>query len=360
MAEQSSGEKTEEATPRRRQEARRKGTVAKSTDVAGALALLVMALMIGPVMSWLAQTLLASMSTGISRMPREVSYAAIVQYAQGLFVPAFLASMPLILAIMAVGVAANFAQVGFVLSAEPMNPTWDKMNPINGVKRLFSARTAFEGVKSVAKMVLFGWIAYSVVAAEWNRLVGMAWLTPAQAAGVLGQTSHTIMMRIAIAWLVIAALDYFFQRKQTDKQLRMTKDELRREMKEQEGSPEVKAARMQRARRLARGGLAQKLREADVLVTNPTHFAVAIKYERSKMHAPVVLAKGADLLALRMREIAKDIDLPIVENKPLARRLYKLCEAGDFVPRDLFGPVAEVLAYVYKTVKRVREGASAA
>jgi flagellar biosynthetic protein FlhB len=137
----------------------------------------------------------------------------------------------------------------------------------------------------------------------------------------------------------------------------MTKQELKQEMKEQEGSPEIKSAQFQKRRQLLKGGMAKQLREADVLVTNPTHFAVAIKYERSKMHAPMVLAKGQDHLALKMREIAAGLDLPIVENKPLARALYAQCEAGDYVPRDMFGPVAEVLAYVYKTIKSRRKSA---
>ena len=138
----------------------------------------------------------------------------------------------------------------------------------------------------------------------------------------------------------------------------MTKDELKREMKEQEGSPEIKAAMFHKRRKLLKGGLASRLREAEVIVTNPTHFAVALKYQRSEMHAPMVIAKGQDYLALKIKEIATDLRVPIVENPPLARSLYKKCELGDFIPRESFAAVAEVLAYVYKSVKSARKSAS--
>ena len=240
------------------------------------------------------------------------------------------------------------------MSAEGLNPTMDKLNPLPGIKRLFSIKSSFEGFKAVAKMLVFGLIAFNSLKAEWSQLVGLSWLTPAQAATFVGGLTHTILQRIAIVWLIIAVADYIFQKKQIDKQLMMTKDELRREMKEQEGSPEVKQAQYQKRRKLAKGGLGTKLRQADVIVTNPTHFAVAIKYDRSTMYAPMVIAKGQDYLAQRIKQMAKEMNVPTVENKPLARALYKQCEAGDYVPRDLFAPVAEVLAYVYQTMKRVK------
>ncbi|MDI9639343.1 EscU/YscU/HrcU family type III secretion system export apparatus switch protein [Geitlerinema splendidum] len=227
---------------------------------------------------------------------------------------------------------------------------------MNGFKRVFSRRGLVEGLKAMAKMAIFGWIAYSIIAKEWASLVGIAWLSPAGAAAVIGGLLHAIFVRIALVWLVIAALDYFFQRKEVDKQIKMTKDELKREMKEQEGSPEIKSAMYQKRRKLLKGGMATKVKEADVIITNPTHFAVAVKYHRNSMHAPQVIAKGQDYLALKIREIAEQVGTPIVENKPLARALYAQCEPGDPIPRDLFMPVAEVLAYVYKSTKRSRAG----
>jgi flagellar biosynthetic protein FlhB len=159
-----------------------------------------------------------------------------------------------------------------------------------------------------------------------------------------------IGLKVGFVWLGLAGLDYFLQRKQTDKQLRMTKEEVKQEMKEMEGSPELRAAIAQRRRKLSRR-MMQAVKTADAVITNPTHYAIAIKYETGKMHAPQVVAKGVDLIALRIREVAKESKVPIVPNPPLARQLYKKCELGDYVPRELFQAVAEVLAYVYKTLR---------
>jgi flagellar biosynthetic protein FlhB len=355
MAEQPAGEKTEEATPRKRQEARKKGTVAKSTDLAGALSLLVCGLLLPHVIRTLSSGLFTALNGTLVGPPGEISYSSVMRLFAAMLYPAFIAIGPLIFCLMAVGLASNFAQVGFVLSAEAMKPTWEKVNPLAGFKRLFSMRTTFEGLKAVFKLFVFSWIAYLVLKSEWATLVGLSYLPPAQAAMKLGGIIHTILVRIAGVWLALAIIDYVFQRKQIDKQLRMTKDELKREMKEQEGSPEIKAAMFHRRRKLLKGGLATRLKEADVVVTNPTHFAVALKYDRSEMHAPMVIAKGQDYLALKIREFAMDLDVPLYENPPLARALYKQCEAGDFIPRDLFPAVAEVLAYVYKSVKSAKK-----
>ncbi len=355
MPEKPSGEKTEQATPRRRQDARKRGTVAKSTDLTGALGLITVAIAAPAAFSGLAGTLLKSMGASVASPPNDLSYGSALRYGLALLLPPMAAVGPMILAVMVVGLASNFAQVGFVLSGEALNPTLDKLNPMTGIQRLFSVRSTFEGLKTIAKMVLFGMIAWGAVQSEWERLAHLSWYSPPQAATIVGGLAHTILIRVAMTWLVLAVADYIFQRRQVDKQLMMTKDELRRDFREQEGSPEVKSVQMQRRRKFAKGGLATKMQQADVLITNPTHFAVALKYDRSKMVAPQVLAKGADYLALRMRQLANDLDIPIVENKPLARALYKQCEAGDFVPRDLFAPVAEILAYVYQAVKRVRK-----
>lgn len=355
MAEQPAGERTEEATPRKRQEARKKGTVAKSADLAGAVSLFVAAFMLPGILSALGSGVFTTLNSSIIEAPREISASSVMGYFSALLYPALLALAPLVLVLMAVGLVTNFAQVGFVLSGEAMKPSFEKINPLAGFKRLFSARTSFEGIKAVFKMLLFSWIAYAAVSSEWTQLIGLVYLPPAQATLIIGRVMHTILLRIATVWLALAVADYIFQRKQLDKQLRMTKDELKREMKEQEGSPEIKAALFHKRRKLLKGGLATRLREADLIVTNPTHFAVALKYKRNEMHAPMVIAKGQDYLALKIRELGRDLDVPIVEDPPLARALYKQCEVGDFIPRDLFGAVAEVLAYVYKSVKSAKK-----
>lgn len=336
-------------------DARRKGTVAKSSDLTGAIVLLLLSFAMPIAVGQLGLGVLESMQAAMFNLPTDASFGRIGAFAMAFIQPGALALAWIAGVGLAVGLAVNFGQVGFVISAEAMQPTFDKLNPINGFKRLFGARAAVEGLKTIVKSLLFGFIAYNAVASQWGKVIGLSWLTPVAAAIQIGEIMHTVMLRVALVWFGLAILDYYFQRKQVDKQLRMTKDELKREMKDQETSPELKAAMSQRARKLAKGRMMDRVKEADVLITNPEHYAVAIKYDRSAMHAPMVVAKGVDYLALRLRELAKTSKVPVVPNPPLARALYRKCEVGDFVPREMFQAVAEVLAYVYRTIKKVRE-----
>jgi flagellar biosynthetic protein FlhB len=190
------------------------------------------------------------------------------------------------------------------------------------------------------------------VHSNWDDLTNLSAIPPVEAVGVVGVVVRLMGIRVAIAWALLAGIDYFFQRQQVERQLRMSKEEVKREMREMETSPEVRAVRNARRRRLMRR-LREAVRSADVVVTNPTHFAVALKYQPGKDHAPMVVAKGVDFLAARIREEAIEAEIPLVPNPPLARALYKQCEIGDYVPRDLFQAVAEVLAYVYRTLKKI-------
>jgi flagellar biosynthesis protein FlhB len=204
---------------------------------------------------------------------------------------------------------------------------------------------------------LFMYVGWTAIQGSWPIIVNLSGTTAVQTLVAVGGIMKSIALRIAFLWLVLGALDYFFQRKQVDKQLRMSKEELKQEMKESETSPELRMAQMARRRRLSKGRMMDAVKTADVIVTNPTHFAVAIKYEPNKSHAPIVVAKGADFLAAKIREVAGDNRIPIVPNPPLARALYKQCEIGDYVPRELFQAVAEVLAFVYRTLKKVKVNA---
>lgn len=354
MSEQPGGERTEEATPKKRQEARKKGQVAKSNDLTQAVTMLVIAMMIPGVCQAIGGGLINAMAAPERLVSKDASPAAILSGAGSMAQPILMAALPLLLVIMGAGVAANIAQTGFLFTTEPLKPEFRKVNPLEGMKRLFSFKSVFEGLKATAKLFIFSGIAWSVIKGSESQIVSMAGLTPNQSAILIGGIAHTILIRVASTWLVLAAIDYGFQRFQHEKQLKMTKQELRQEMKDQEGSAEVKSARHQRRRTLMKGGLASRIKEADVVVANPTHFAIAIKYDRSKMHAPIIIAKGQDYLALRIRGIAEEAGIPVVENKPLARALYKHCEVGDYVPREHFTAVAEVLAYVYRTMKRVK------
>jgi flagellar biosynthetic protein FlhB len=347
---QPAGERTEKPTPRRRQEARRQGQVARSTDLTGAVLLLAGAAALPAFAGFTVETSREAMArageSAQAGLPQTMAWWA-QRSAAGLFPPM------LGLALLATVVVA--AQVGLAWSGEGMKPKWERVNPLAGFQRLFSRVAAMEGLKATAKFVVLGATTWFLVQAEWPRLAGLGGFGARTLANETVGAVQSLAARFGLVWLVIGVFDLFFQRKQLEKQLMMTRDELKREMREQEGSPEVRAAQHQRRRKIAKGGMATRLKEADVLLTNPTHYAVAIRYDQSTTPAPIVVAKGADYLALKMREIAADVGLPQMEDRALARELYRRCEAGDPVPRDLYLPVAEVLAYVYKTFRRARK-----
>ena len=348
-------ERTEEATPKRKRDARRKGTVAKSVDLTGSLALMAAIMVMPSAIGTMGGGFLAGMRSSLEHLPHELSFGTMGNFAWRTLQPSLPGLAILVFTIMVVGVASNFAQVGFVLSGEALMPSFAKINPFEGFKRLFSSRALFDGAKAAVKAGLFGYIVWSAISSNWGNLMGLSWLTPKMAMVTVGLLLKSIALKVGICWIVLAALDYFFQRKQVDKQLKMTKEELKQEMKDSETSPELKAAQHRRRRQLSRASMQQAMKAADVVVTNPTHYAVAIACDPEKHAAPVVVAKGADILAAKIRELASENKIPLVPNPPLARALYKKCEIGDAVPKELFQPVAEVLAYVYKTLKRMRK-----
>ncbi len=345
-------ERTEQATAKHRLEARRRGTVTKSADLTHAAVVIALLLVLPFGVSTIGQGALQAMRFGTSTLPTDVSAGRMAAFFGNSLRPVLPGLCAIVFTAMAVGVAVNFAQVGFVLSGQALIPNFNKLNPLTGMSRLLSRTSVFEAAKAMGKTILFGGIAYLCIRGSWQELTHLNALPPIDALSVVGGVVRVMGIRIALAWAFLAGLDYFFQRQQVERQLRMTKEEVKREMREMETSPEVKAARNIRRRRLMRR-LREAVRSADVVVTNPTHFAVALKYQPGKDHAPMVVAKGVDYLAARIREEAAEAEIPLVPNPPLARALYKQCEIGDFVPRELFQAVAEVLAYVYRTLKKV-------
>jgi flagellar biosynthetic protein FlhB len=353
MAE-TSQERTEQATDKRKREARKKGTVAKSVDLNHAASTIALLMTLPLALSKLASAMLGTMRFALANPTEDPSFSGLQHRFLTCLVPV-LPGIAIIMAV-AVGVAlvSNFAQVGLVFSPEALAPNFAKMNPLEGFKRMLSSRGAFETGKAALKAILFGYLAYSAIMSRWSDVSHLGFLNTMGGLQAIGEIMRTMALRIAIVWAILAGADYYFQRKQTNKGLMMSKQEVKQEHKESEGSPEVKMARHRRRHKLRRQRMRQAVQAADVVVTNPTHFAVAIQYSPTKGHAPIVVAKGQDLVAARIREFAKEAKVPIVANPPLARALHKQCEVGDFVPRELFQAVAEVLAYVYKTLGRVR------
>lgn len=358
MAQGDAQEKTEEASARKKSEARKKGSVAHSVDLTGSLAMLAVILIFPMAMDKIRIGGMETMTIGLRSLPSEITMSLIGRRVLTCAMPLLTGFALVVGSVMLVGTAASTAQVGFVLSGEALKPNFNRMNPMEGFKRLFSRTAWFEAFKSLFKSILVALLAYSVISDSWGRLLSLGGMPLEGAASVTCDVVRSLLVRIVFAWLALAGLDYFFQKKKLSKDLMMSKQELKEEMKEFETNPEVRMAQARRRRQLAKGSLMQTIKNADVILTNPTHYAVALEYDAAKSTAPIVIAKGADHLAARIRELASEHGVPIVPNPPLTRALYHRCDIGDAVPKELFQPVAEVLAYVYRTLRRVRKGGS--
>lgn len=356
MPESSAQERTEEATPRRRQQARKKGTVAKSSDLTSSIAMLVGLLLMPTALDNLRLGAQTSVTLGLGHLPTSGSMGEIGRQFAICALPSLKGLAILVVALMFVGLGVSVAQVGFVVSGEALTPQFNRLNPIEGVKRLMSRNAWFEAFKALIKSVAIAMLAYSAIMGAFPKLMTLGRVPLESGVNIAAGEVRSLAFKVVGFWLVIAALDYFFQRKRVDRELKMSKQEIKEEMKEHDQNPEVKMAQARRRRQLARRSLIQAIKNADVILTNPTHYAVAIEYDSDKSTVPTITAKGADALAFKMREIAAENDIPIVPNPPLTRALYHQCDIGDVVPKELFQPVAEVLAYVYKTLHRVRKG----
>jgi flagellar biosynthetic protein FlhB len=349
VAEDSFQEKTEQPSARRLQETREKGQVAKSAELNSALILLTSIMMLyftGGAMLNQMMDQFKIVYNDLNEIGRETTS---VQYLMTAGLKPFLAILaPLLIVITVVAIGANVAQFGFLFSLEPLVPKFDKLNPLAGIKRMFSPRAFVEVLKGILKLVIVGGISYWTLLQQKDRYLLLLNDGVGEILRFTGAVVYQLTVRISGALLVLALADFLYQKWQYKKDLMMTKEELKEEAKQMEGDPLVKTAirslQLTRARQRMMGSVPQ----ADVVITNPTHIAVAMKYDVEKMNAPVILAKGARLLAARIREIAQKNGIPIIENKPLARSLYKIGEIGKEIPAELFQAVAEVFAYVYQ------------
>lgn len=348
MPEETAQERTEQPTPRKRRRARRKGTVARSADVPASLSLFafaVLAPIIGSVLSW---GLFRTLHQGLHGAQWAVKEGDLFGHFVRTVSPALIALLPLMLVSFIVGILSNVAQVGFYPSVEPLAPNWARLHPINGFRRLFSLKALFEFLKSAGKLAVIGGIVSYEIKNNWDTFLGLGLLTPLTAMTALGGFLASTLLKVSCAWIVIALADYLFQRKQIEKELMMSKEELKRELRETETSPELRAEMQRRRRRLTRQRMMANVKHADVVVTNPIEYAVALKYDPKRFPAPVVLAKGQRLMAERIKDEAKKHRIPIVPNPPLARSLFELVEVGEIIPTSLYQAVAEVLAFVFR------------
>lgn len=344
-------EKTEEATPKKKSDSRKKGQIPKSKEVALALTLLASTLVISLLGQYAANgfssTMIAFLNNYINTSLDYDSVQKITFIAIWRIGAIFL---PIVLPILVLGVLANFVQTGALITSEPLKPDFSKLNPINGFKRIFSMRTVMELFKDLAIVSVVGYIGYKFII---DNYMSILYSGNSNAQGVLkeiGQLSVSIFFKITLVLIVIAIIDYVFQRYQYNKDLRMTKQEIKEEYKQEEGDPQIKGKIRQKQREMAMMRMMQEVPKATVVVTNPTHIAVALKYEEGQS-APVVVAKGADNIAIKIKEKASENKVPIIENKPLARMIYSEVELNSEIPMEMYQAVAEILALVFK-IKR--------
>jgi flagellar biosynthetic protein FlhB len=352
-------DKTEKPTPKRRNESRKKGQVAKSTDLNASVVLaagLVGLLAVGPaIVSGIAGSMRSTFDQ-ISRPGEATSAAGLHALFQAALHTMLTTVAPVGAICVAAGVIVNVAQVSFKPTMTAIKPNFQKLNPVMGFKNMFGIRAVTEGIKSLSKVIAVGIVVAMALIPQLTNL-GASVDTPPAALGILVNSSIMgIAERAAIAYLLIGILDYIYQRHRHNKQLKMTKQEIKEEGRQQNGSPEVKGAIRRRQIQAARARMMAAIPQADVVVTNPTHFAVALSYDGTHP-APVVVAKGQDLVAKQIRRIAEENNVPIVPDPPLARSLHKSVEIGQMIPAELYAAVAQVLAFVYRMAGRRKAAA---
>lgn len=344
------GEKTEPATPRRREEVRKKGQVAKTQELGIALVLVaVFALLTGA--GPLALTKMAGFITelwGSGPLAVEFTIGGVHRLLLQLAGFSLGIAAPVMGTALLVGLVSQFLQVGFLVSTEPLQPKLSRLNPLEGARRVFSKRALIELLKACIKISIVIYIVYLALKGEISKFPLLLRMEPIEAAVFTGRLVYRVGLWIGACLLVVALLDYFYQRWEFEQSIRMSKQDIKDELKQTEGDPQVRSAIRSRQRQMARQRMMAAVPTADVVITNPTHIAVALKYDASIMAAPLVVAKGAGVVAARIREVATEHRIPIVENPPVARALYQAVEVGGEIPTELYQAVAEILAYVYR------------
>lgn len=344
-------EKTEKPTQKRKEQAAEKGQIASSPEVNSALVLLAAFLAIKIFTPYLIEEWTGLVNSLFDIFAKS-NYTLDYRTLQNMFILALFSTSKILLPIVGgallAGLLASFAQVGFKFNTSMIKFDLNNINPISGIKRIFSLASIAELIKSLFKIFIVGYVAYSEYMKNISGFLKLSDMSLYASSAFIGSVTLSIVFK-AILWFGILALaDYIFQRWRHERQLMMSKQEIKDEFKQQEGDPQLKGKIKQKQRQMAMSRMMQSLPKADVVITNPTHFAVAIQYDSKTMSAPVVIAKGQDRIALKIKEVAREHNIVIVENKPLAQSLFHSTEIGDTIPTDLFQAVAEVLAFVYK------------
>jgi len=348
------GEKTEKATPKRRQEARKKGQVLKSTEINSVLILLASFLLL----RFLLPSMLDQIQDYIYNLWNKVPAGDVtVETIVPLFTATIILFLQLIIPLLGIvalmGIIANLVQVGFLFTTENLEIKLSRINPIEGFKRIFSKKALAELFKSIGKIGLISYIAYRDLKEQVNTFPYLMDMELSKILIYLGQILFSILWKVILLLAFLAVLDYLYQKYEYETSLKMSKQEIKDEYKNIEGDPQIKGKIREKQRQMAMSRMMQEVPQADVIITNPTHFAVAIRYDAKTMDAPMVIAKGQDLVALRIKELGKENGVTTVENKPLAQVLYYNVDINEQIPENLFQAVAEILAFVYRLKHKV-------
>ena len=353
MAE-SSGEKTEQPTGKKLSDARKEGNVPQSKEVTIAVTMAVSVYAFKFLYSLTKSQVMDVLTTQISNVSKiqKLNVSDLQNLYINLGLKYVIASFPIILIVGFAGAVITLAQTKLLVNFKSLKPKFDRMNPIQGIKKLFSLKGLIEVLKSVLKILVLICIIYICIKAELNNLPKLIDSSIEDVAHFTGNVISDIINKVLIAFVAIAVGDYMYQRYSYIKNLRMTKQEVKEEYKNIEGDPQIKGRIKQKQREMANRRMMQDVPTADVVIKNPTHFAVALKYDRDKAGAPHVVAKGQDRIALKIIDIAEKNEVAVVENIPLARALYASVEVGMEIPKEFYNPVAEVLAHIYSREKK--------
>ncbi|MBU0988215.1 MAG: flagellar biosynthesis protein FlhB [Proteobacteria bacterium] len=357
MSEDNLQDKTEKPTPKRRKEHREKGEVAKSKELAS-VAVILSGLITLTLFGSITYTHIQMIMKTTFTLPllNDFNISELMIFLQNMTLRFIGAILPLLVAVFITAILSNIIQVGFVLSGELITPKLSKIDPIKGLGRLFSKQSFMELFKSCLKLAIVGGIAYHAIQGEMDKLPLLGNMEIQSIFTYILTTFFKISIRCILAMIFLVVIDYAFQRWEFEQRIKMSKQEIKDEYKKTEGDPLIKARIKSVQMEMARKRMMQAVPHADVVITNPTHFAVAIKYDAATMKAPKVIAKGAQKIAQKIRELAEKHEIPVMENKQLAQSLYKFVEINQEIPPDLYQAVAEVLAYIYKLKRNYAYG----
>lgn len=354
FADDGAGEKTEKATPKKRSDEREKGKVAKSQEINTAILLLfcfILLLVFGGVMKNVMKSLYENTFTEV------IHWDLTLRSVHDVFLNATIEMAKIIAPVMGIAIVAsllaNLSQIGFLFTTEPLKFDLKKIDPIQGAKRIFSIRALVELLKSLLKIVFIGTITFAVIWMFKDDMMMLAFKTSDQAMSFFGKTSMLMGISAALVLLFLAVFDYAYQRYDFEKNMKMSKQDIKDEHKNMEGDPLIKSQIKEKQRQMANRRMMSEVPKADVIITNPTHYAIAIKYDEQTASAPFIIAKGVDHIALKIKEIASANDVMLVENRPLAKGLYDRLEINECIPEEFFQAVAEILAYVYRLENKV-------